>query len=362
VLSPVHDRGQWLVVGIRSLMLWGLQPASVVSARKSREAHPASLLHHLSHTVCLCMCVCGSDSVRSALLKRRCSIRLYMVHLCVCALCSVSAVLIHASSGSVVATGSVPVLSSLGQQFVSYCFARSGVALATGHRYFTIVVAENRCGLNATAASDGFLFDTTPPILTALYDGDGRLCGDRLDWDLQSSRSLSATWMAPRDPDSGVSLQTVTFFGCGAPDLVLAQRTMLGNATNVTIDQWQVQPVGSRVCVSVTATDGAGNSATVVSNGTQLAYVAPTAATVRFGALNNDTLRRVWNVSVGVAGSYSGVDPGAFAAISTLEWAVFQCPVSFWVSSTLPASAVLPTVQQSCTPLTREVDLSLRAT
>ncbi len=139
-----------------------------------------------------------------------------------------------------------------------FCFNTSATAsLATGTRYSAVVTVVSNCdGAKAVGMSDGFLYDTSPPRVDAVYDS----CA-RKDINHHLFPTLSASWSPPVDDSnvgmsSGVARVDVMFTPCnqlsrGADALVIASGTAEPGATSL-----ELQPVvdlvpGSRICAKV---------------------------------------------------------------------------------------------------------------
>ena len=146
------------------------------------------------------------------------------------------------------------------------------------------------------------------------------------------------------------------FYACHQPGVLLSSAQVPANVTSVSDVFPLTRPVsGTRVCVTLIATDWAGNTASVASNGSVYSEDDPIGGTITFGRSLSElraTYRRVWTRPMGVNASYAGVAVNpAQVSIDTLEWSVFQCPVTYWVFGYLDAAHHLVSLNASCAVL-----------
>jgi hypothetical protein len=181
----------------------------------------------------------------------------------------------------------------------SYCFPPGTVWLSQAASYATTLVATNGCGLSSSTTTDGFLFDTTAPKVQRVADGDPGLCGSQ-DIATQAYAYFAGHWSLAEDVLSGIASLTAAFVLCNGPGVVLARSSTLPpNATVYTVSSGFAAsvPPGSRVCLSVTPVDRAGNTATFTSNGSMYdtsATVGPRCRWVSWPATYALCGRRQW--------------------------------------------------------------------
>ena len=101
------------------------------------------------------------------------------------------AVVLQFTNGTAV-TGPV----SLSVLTTHYCFTSAAAILVDGHAYRTVVTVVNQCATPSVAASSGFMFDTTPPVMGRLYGDEIGLC------------AFSAAWQTPNDSYTGLHYVT----------------------------------------------------------------------------------------------------------------------------------------------------------
>ena len=115
----------------------------------------------------------------------------------------VTVTLMDSNGTTVVPATAISALSSW------YCFdsALTGQLLVPGHSYSTLVYAANGCsGFSSTASTPTFQYDTTPPTMGAVRDGDPTLCGGYVDASVNSYGYFAANWDLPTDPTGLYSL------------------------------------------------------------------------------------------------------------------------------------------------------------
>ena len=56
-------------------------------------------------------------------------------------------------------------------------------------------------------------------------------------------------------------------------------------------------------------------------------------------------------ITAGVTASYAGITTGLYSTLATLQWAIFQCPVGYWIFPELPAVSTLAALRRQCVSL-----------
>ncbi|MGE0333650.1 MAG: hypothetical protein AB7P37_23495, partial [Ramlibacter sp.] len=153
----------------------------------------------------------------------------------------------------------------------------TGLTLVSGTTYYVTVRATNGVGLTTDVTSDGVKVDTSAPTAGTVNDGAGA------DVDFQTSTTaIQANWSGFADAETGVTdyawaigttaggtqVQTFTSVGTGTT----------GSATGLTLTS------GTTYYVTVRATNGAGLTTLVTSDGVKVDTSAPTAGTVSDGS------------------------------------------------------------------------------
>ncbi|KAL9987468.1 hypothetical protein ACROYT_G001781 [Oculina patagonica] len=154
--------------------------------------------------------------------------------------------------------------------------------LVQGETYFVSVAAVNGAGLTSDVkSSDGIFIDRTGPINGgAILDGNE----DSKDIDIQPSRILvAAHWNAFEDLESDIlSVSWCAGWSSGTCDLV--QLTELGHETS-SVFTVLPEPImnGQRYYITVKATNGAGVTTSVTSDGVTVDDTPPISGTVTDG-------------------------------------------------------------------------------
>jgi hypothetical protein len=223
----------------------------------------------------------------------------------------------------------IPATAFTVTESMRHCFPASPI-LTFGHSYYTNVTVSNDCtGLVTVRTTNGYLYETDPPIMGVLYGGPNYQ--DVRPW--SSMAHFPASWTPPGDLIAGVESLTVDFVSCDTTSIVYGSRSELApNTTTIVFDVTVSMAVGTHVCSVLTAIDRAGNAATIISNVSIYDPVLPTGSTIDFGGSGlRASHRKFWNATVGITAAYSGIVAGLVADIDTLEWASYQCPIGYWV-------------------------------
>jgi hypothetical protein len=268
---------------------------------------------------------------------------------------AIFASLVRASDGSTLLGPNAVPLSS-----ISYCFPKMDVAqvLESGAVFQTVLVAVDACGLSTTTSSNGLLFDNTPPVMGTVHDGlplpDKPLDSHR-DSFFVGPPVYAAHWQSPLDAASPLASLVVVFHPCGTPQVQLAASGLLRPNTTVFRRTGGLQGrvvVGTLVCVTLVATDVAGNVNSATSSGAVCNATAPVGATIGFGMPGAHTAHlRLWNVDMGVRASYDLRLNPSTQSLQAMEWALFQCPPSHWVFPLRSAASQFSGLNSSCTLL-----------
>lgn len=163
-------------------------------------------------------------------------------------------------------------------------FAKTGLTLTNGGKYYTSVMGENGAGLLATAKnSNGVTIDVTPPTSVSVVNDS---LGNDFDYATYTNH-LSATWATSSDPESGV-VRYWYAMGTATSATNVADWTSVGLNTSVT--KWGLSLTnGVRYYTSVKVDDGAGFQATATTSDGQIIDVTSPAAVTVSDGLATDT-------------------------------------------------------------------------
>ncbi|KAK7500517.1 hypothetical protein BaRGS_00008092 [Batillaria attramentaria] len=202
----------------------------------------------------------------------------------------------------------------------------SHAGLHEGIRYFTTVTACNDVDQCTEVTSDGVMIDVTAPVKGTVWDGTGDV-----DIAFQAQRDyVGAQWRGFNDLGSGLAgFAWRAGTSPGGSDVMTSRDVGLA-VSAFTKDLTSPLPVGQTVYVTVTATDRAGNSAEVTSNGfrvdASLPQVVRAPALSRgLGTLDNLTLvsRDALSVSWEIQDSDSQVET-QFVSLTSHQLGEFE--------------------------------------
>ncbi|MBI3183425.1 MAG: hypothetical protein HYZ28_14905, partial [Myxococcales bacterium] len=201
------------------------------------------------------------------------------------------------------------------QAFVDVALSTSasatGLTLTSGAKYYVTVRATNGAGLVTLLSSDGVTVDTSGPPLSQVNDGSGA------DIDFQTSvTAIDANWAGASDPESGtVKYEWAIGTSAGGTEVQgfvdVALSTSV-SATGLTLTS------GAKYYVTVRATNGAGLTTVVTSDGVTPDFSGPAGGAVRDGTA----------ADVDVQSSASTIDANwdpfgdAESGIAKYEWAI----------------------------------------
>ena len=160
------------------------------------------------------------------------------------------------------------------------------------------------------------------------------------------------------DVGSGVQTIDVVFYPCMSTvdDWLLAVHGLAANTTSYRSDGNASAAVaagsivtGQRVCANVRAVDFAGNAAAASTAGVVFDATAAAAGIVSFGVPSGvgASAQLLWNTSVGVNASYSGVAPVAVEGFVWLGWTLLACTSRSAVAAANDALAFVLTLSNA---------------
>ena len=185
------------------------------------------------------------------------------------------------------------------------------LALTSGTTYYVTVRATNRVGLTATASSNGVTVDSTAPQAGSVLDGVAA------DIDFQGSVTrIDANWSGFTDAESGL-VRYEWAIGTSAGGTNVQVFTDVGTATTASNTSLPLAS-GGIYYVTVRATNGAGLTTVVSSDGVKVDATPPSVGTVNDGAGPDiDTQLSTTALSANWSGFFD-----ADSGVSGYEWAI----------------------------------------
>ena len=197
----------------------------------------------------------------------------------------------------------------------------AGVEFQSGTVYFVAVRVTNLVALSSTGTSDGFLVDLTPPVCEFVRDGHGETDIDFL----QTLSVLRGAWRCD-DPETGTpdvewgvkAVDKVTGSAAIVNEYVSSQGATQAATADVVLTH------GTQYLWSVIATNRAGSSVTVDSDGVTIDSTPPVAGRVRDiaePASDDGSDMQFTSVTVSLAASWDSFgDPESGIATYQIGW------------------------------------------